>query len=567
MKSLQQLDYVAIVIYMLLMAGIGLFLGKFVKNIGDYFKGGNSIPWVSGAISNFMTKFSTFIFVAYAGIAYSDGLIAVTLIWSTVLPALVGAAIYAKRWRRAGVITPMEYLETRFNPTVRQIFSWSGVGFKILDNMVRLYALGLFLKTATGVSLESSILVCGVIVAIYTIAGGLWAVVITDVVQFVILIVATLILVPLTLNAVGGIEKMISMIPDHFTWTGGSKGTPTYILVYYAMILIKYSGNWTFIQRFYSVRDEKAGKKQALLSAAFFFLFPVVFLFPSIAARAIIPGLENPEMAYVSISLKLLPQGIMGLMVAAMFAATMSVLSGEYNVTAGVLTKDIYQRLFNKNAADKELLWVGRVMTLVLGAFITIGALYVGGLGGAFEANKLFTGLFALPMTIPLILGIVFKQPRPWGALATVVVGIISGLYLNLSPRFTWEESTLIEIVICIVIFIGSGFIPSKDSEYLARVNQFFLKLRTPLREDQKPVENWEFQRMMNRLYSVALLVTGVLFIIMSTPSIHQTSGRASFTAGAICLVLAAVVWYRNRSSIDPTKALQSDPIDPSLKD
>jgi len=532
---------------MLLMAGIGLFLGKFVKNIGDYFKGGNSIPWVSGAISNFMTKFSTFIFVAYAGIAYTDGLIAVTLIWSTVLPALFGAMIYAKRWRRAGIITPMEYLETRFSPAVRQVFSWGGVAFKILDNMVRLYALGLFLKTATGMSLQTSILLCGIIVAVYTIAGGLWAVVITDVVQFVILIVATLILVPLVITAAGGLPNLMNAIPDHFTWTKGAKGTPTYILVYYAMILIKYSGNWTFIQRFYSVRDEKAGKKQALLSAAFFFVFPIIFLFPSIAARAIIPDLANPEMAYVSISLKLLPQGIMGLMVAAMFAATMSVLSGEYNVTASVLTKDIYQRLFNKNATDKELLWVGRIMTLVLGAMIIVGALYVGGFGGAFEANKLFTGLFAIPMTIPLILGIVLKKPRPLGALFTLIVGILVGLYFNANPGYSWEQSTLIEIVVCIVVFLSSGFIRSKDAGYNERVSNFFVKLKTPLTEAQKPVENWDFQRTMNKLYAVALCVTGALFILMSIPSIGVTSGRASFAAGIACLIFSGLVWFLNR--------------------
>lgn len=550
MDSLQTLDYAAIAIYMLLMAGIGLFLGKFVKNIGDYFKGGSSIPWVSGAISNFMTKFSTFIFVAYAGIAYSDGMIAITLIWSTVLPALIGAAVFAKRWRRAGITTPMEYLETRFSPAVRQIFSWSGVGFKILDNMVRLYALGLFLKAATGISLESSILICGVIVAVYTIAGGLWAVVITDVVQFVILIVATLILVPLTITAAGGFQGLMNKIPDHFSWTNGNKGMPLYIMVYYTMILIKYSGNWTFIQRFYSVRDEKAGKKQALLSAVLFFIFPIIFLFPSIAARAIIPNLENPEMAYVSVSLKLLPQGIMGLMVAAMFAATMSVLSGEYNVTAGVLTKDIYQRLFKKNANDKELLWVGRLMTLFLGAMITVGALYVGGFGGAFEANKLFTGLFAIPMTVPLILGIVLKKPQPWGALATVIVGMITGVVLNAQPQISWELGTLIEIVACILIFLASGLFKNTNPAYLQNVSGLFKKLATPLTEAEKPVENWGFQKAMNKLYAVALCVTGLLFIIMSIPSIKNISGISSFTAGSICLVLAAVIYFLNRKPL-----------------
>src|SRR6218665_1837003 len=108
MNKLASLDYIAIFVYMAMMAGIGIFLGKYVKNIGDYFKGGNAIPWVSGAISNFMTKFSTFIFVAYAGIAYQHGFVALTLIWSTVLPARVGVVFSARRWRRAGVMTPME---------------------------------------------------------------------------------------------------------------------------------------------------------------------------------------------------------------------------------------------------------------------------------------------------------------------------------------------------------------------------------------------------------------------------------------------------------------------------
>lgn len=550
MKSLQQLDYLAIIIYMLLMAGIGIFLGKFVKNIGDYFKGGNAIPWVSGAISNFMTKFSTFIFVAYAGIAYTDGIIAITLIWSTVIPALVGAAVFAKRWRRAGIITPMEYLETRFSPLVRQVFSWSGVGFKILDNMVRLYALALFVKAATGISLEVSILTCGIIVALYTIAGGLWAVVITDVVQFVILIVATLILLPLTLSAGGGLQHIMQTIPEHFQWFNGAKGMPLYIGVYYLMILIKYSGNWTFIQRFYSVRDERAGKKQALLSAAFFFIFPFIFLFPSIVAKVIIPDLANPEMAYVSICLKLLPQGIMGLMVAAMFAATMSVLSGEYNVTAGVLTKDIYQRVFKPAASDKELLWMGRMMTLFLGALITTGALFVGSFGGAFEANKLFTGLFALPMTIPVILGIVLKKPKPNGALATVVVGIIAGLILNTTKSVGWEMGTLIEIVICVSIFLLSSLSKSRVTGYDNRVTAFFKKISTPLTEDQKPVENQSFQQSMNRLYGVALLIVGLLFMVMSIPSLGNASGISSFVAGIICLVMAVVMWYFNKSGL-----------------
>lgn len=547
MNTLQPLDYTAIAIYMLLMAGIGIFLGKYIKNVGDYFKGGNAIPWISGAISNFMTKFSTFIFVAYAGIAYGDGIIALTLIWSTVLPTVLGALYFAKRWRRAGVTTPVEYLETRFNAPVRQILSWGGVLFKLLDNMVRLYALGVFLNAATPLSLETCILVCGIVVALYTVIGGLWAVVITDVVQFIILIVATLILVPLALQAAGGFQHMLDTIPAHFDWFNGNKGTPMFVMVYYLMILIKYSGNWTFIQRFYSVRDEKASQKQAILTAVFFLVFPIIFLFPSLAARVILPDLENPEMAYVSLCLELLPHGIMGLMVAAMFAATMSVLSGEYNVTAGVLTKDIYQRLFNSRATDKELLWVGRLMTLVLGVFITVGALYIGNFGGAFEANKLFTGLFAIPMTIPLVLGIAFKRPQPWGALATLLVGVVLGLLLNAEDSISWELATFIEIAACTAVFLLSGYIGAVSGRYRKRIDQFFKKLATPLSEAEKPREDWGFQRSMNRLYAFALYVTGLLFILMSIPSLGETSGLFAFVAGLGCGLVATLLWFFNR--------------------
>src|SRR5690606_32850657 len=154
------------------------------------------------------------------------GLVALTLIWSTVLPALIGVAFFARRWRRAGIMTPMEFLETRYNMPVRQLFSWSGVFFKILDNMVRLYALGLFVAAATPMSLQMFILCCWFIVAFYTVVGGLWSLVITDVVQFILLMVAPIILVLLTNPAAGGSEQMKIAIPEHLALFTGPKGMP-----------------------------------------------------------------------------------------------------------------------------------------------------------------------------------------------------------------------------------------------------------------------------------------------------------------------------------------------------
>lgn len=559
MNKLQQLDYITIAVYMLLMVGIGIFLGRYVKNIGDYFKGGSGISWVAGGISNFMTKFSTFVFVAYAGIAYSDGLVAITLIWCTALPSLIAVFVYAKRWKRAGIISPVEFLETRFNAPIRQIFSWSGVVLKMLDDMIKLYAIGIFVTAASGIPFITAVVFCGLVVAVYTVIGGFMAVIVTDVVQFVILFFSTLILVPLAYNAAGGWANMQQVIPDNMGWFNGKKGMPFFLIIYYLTIIIKYNGNWTFIQRFYSAKTEEDGRKIGWFSAVLFIIFPVIFLFPPVAAKVIIPGLANPEMSYVSLCLKLLPTGIMGLMLSAMFAATMSVLSAEYNVTASVLTRDIYQRVFRKNALPKETLWVARIMTLVVGVIVTVGAIYVERFGGAFKANQYLSGIFSIPMIVPVILGVVFWRPQPWGAIASMVAGITIGFVLNLYPQVSWEMATLIEMVVCIGIFMGSGFFLSGDAEYNKKVAAFFQKLATP---SVKTIEdNQPLMAGLMKLYAVAFGVTGLLFIGMSLPSSGTLSGRLAMGAGIIC-VLAGGVFFSKRGGklviVQPAVKLQN---------
>lgn len=553
MNKLQTLDYITIIIYMVMMAGIGIFLGKYIKNISDYFKGGSGVSWIAGGISNFMTKFSTFVFVAYAGIAYTDGMVAITLMWSTIFPSLIAVFVYAKLWKRAGIISPVEFLETRFNAPIRQIFSWSGVLLKLLDDMIKLYSIGIFVTAVSGMPFQTAVIYCGLVVAVYTVVGGFLAVIVTDVVQFIILFFATLILVPLAYNAAGGISNMRQVIPDNMSFFNGHRGVPFFLLVYYLTIIIKYLGNWTFIQRFYSAKSEGDGKKIGLLSATLFLIFPVIFLFPSVAARVVIPNLQNPEMAYVSLCLKLLPPGIMGLMIAAMFAATMSVLSAEFNVTASVLTRDIYQRLFRKNASPKETLWVARLMTLGVGIIVSFGALYVNKLGGAFQVNQYLSGIFAIPMIIPVIMGVIFWRPQPWGAIASMIIGIAVGVLLTASKQFSWEMATLIEVLVCIAVFLASGFYLSKDRAYNEKVAAFFKKLATPALKAAATDHSVISGLMI--LYAIAFLITGSLFVVMGIPSISIQSGKLAVGSGIICLIGAAVFYSKRVRNIKVVEA------------
>ncbi len=550
MNQLQQLDYIAIVMYMIMMSGIGIFLGRFVKNMNDYFKGGSGVSWIAGGISNFMTKFSTFIFVAYAGIAYQDGLVAITVLWSTVFPSLIAIFLFAKRWKRAGVMSPVEFLETRYNAPIRQIFSWSGVLFKLLDDMIKLYSIGLFVTAASGIPFQTAVIGCGIVVTLYTVVGGFWAVIVTDVVQFVILFFATLILVPLSYQAAGGIEHMQAVIPNNMTWFNGKKGMPLWLATYYVLLIIRYCGNWTFIQRFYSAKTETDGQKLAILSSILFFIFPMIFLFPPLAARVILPQLDNPEMAYVRLCVHLLPSGIMGLMIAAMFAATMSVLSAEYNVTASVLTRDIYQGVFRPNATDKEALFVGRMMTLSVGIIVTIGALFVSRFGGAFEANKLLGGIFAVPMIVPVIFGILMPKPQPWGALVTLFGGVALGFAMNADKAISWEVATLVEIVFCIVVFLISGLFPSKNVLYNEKIRIFFDKLSIPFVPEPESKDEDVFKNAIKLMYGVAFGLTGLMFVAMALPSRSLLSGQLTLCAGGLCIGVAAFLYFRKKEVV-----------------
>jgi len=263
---LQQLDYIAVIIYIVLMGVIGLSFGWFVKDVGSYFKGGGTIPWLMATITNFMGLFSTFVFVAYAGIAYEYGLVSITVFWTTVPACIIAGLYFGKRWRRTGHSTPVEYLEQRYGYPVRKLVTWLGLVMRFLDNMVRLYAIGVFITVVTPLSLEWSIVLSGVIVTAFNIIGGIWTVTIMSTVQFLILILVTAILLPLSLDSVGGLGMLTEKLPKNMTWFNGPKGAPLWLTVYGIMTIIKYNENWTFIQKFYCVRDESAAKKVGVVS-------------------------------------------------------------------------------------------------------------------------------------------------------------------------------------------------------------------------------------------------------------------------------------------------------------
>ena len=305
--------------------------------------------------------------------------------------------------------------------------------------------------------------------------------------------------------------------------------------------------NWTFSQRDACVRDEREAVKVGVWTGAVFLVSLPVFLLPAVASKVLLPELPDPEMAYVALALKLLPAGVMGILFSSMFAATMSSLNADYNVMAGVLTNDVYKRLVNPAAPQARLMLVARVSTAVVGAIVIAGASYIRHFGGAFEANKLFTGILAIPIGVPLLLGILVRRPGAAAAGLSILAGVVAGIVLNVMPKVSWEAATLIETAICVAVFFAP--LPRRTTpESAAAAGAFFERIGRPIPEAEKPAIGDDTKRALRKLFVFSFVVSGALFIGMSLPSIATTSGRLSCAAGGLCLLGAAALAARRRS-------------------
>ena len=466
--ALSSVDWIVIVAYFALTMLTGLFMGRFVKGSKDFFSGGKKVPWWMGAISSYMAMISCFVFIAYAQIGYEDGLVGLTVFWSTAFAILLGTFVFARRWQRANLATPVEYLERRYGPGVRQFLSWCGVAFRVLDNAVRLYTLGIIASQFLGVRLSTGIALGAGIVLVYTCAGGLWSVLVTDIIQCVVLMSVALTILPLSLNAVGGLGSLYHAVPDHFSLFGGHRGTLWFLAAYYLIVFIKYNGAWSFVQRLSSVPNERDAIKMGLLSSAIFFVFPILAVLPAVAARVYLPDLppEMHERSYIEMCTRLLPHGMLGLMVSAMMAASLSTLAAEFNVMSSVVTTDIYRRIFRKNAGERETLFVARLATVAVAALIAFGALFVSRLGGAFEANKLIMALFGVPIVIPSVFGILWKRPNTKGVYLCIAAGVLSGILLKTCWKdLSWEAGTFIQVAVCFAGFFGGSLFGTAKRE------------------------------------------------------------------------------------------------------
>jgi len=376
---LTSVDYSVIGVFFMLMASLGFITRRMIRGIDDYFAGGHNVPWWLAAISHHMSGYSAFAFVGYASLAYKVGFNVWTVFAVPVFLAMIaGAYLWAPRWPRLKVISPCQYLEERFNNLIRQLIAWSGIGVKFVDEGAKLYSLAKVINACTGWPVKPIIIASTGVTLLYLLMGGVWAEIWSDFVQFVVQYGITLALVPVVLLAVGGWWKMWRH-PQAPPFTFFSAEFPPWrLLVFLVVITLSYNGGtWGLAQRFYSMGKAAEAKKAAFLSAALYLIYPIFLYIPVWAAPILVGEIADPEMAYIAVAQQQLPYiapGLLGLFVAGMFAATMSMVNSDISALAAVFTKDIYQRTMDPRAPEGRLLKVGYLATLVFGVLTVVAA-------------------------------------------------------------------------------------------------------------------------------------------------------------------------------------------------
>lgn len=292
-------------------------------------------------------------------------------------------AFIAPRWNRTKALTASEYIRDRLGVRVQKTYTYILLLIGSFSTGAFLYPVAKIVEVSTGIPLAMSIAILGGVILAYTAVGGLWAVIVTDILQFVVLTAAVIIVVPLALARVGGFSEFMAQAPRELFAPVSAEYSWTFIVVFGLYNLFFIAGNWPYVQRYTSVATPADAKKVGLLFGALYLVSPLIWMLPPMVYRVINPNLTGlaGEGAYLLICKEILPVGMLGLMLGAMIFATSSSVNTAINLFSGVIANDIFKNL-KPAASEKSLVRVGRLATVALGLITIVVALLIPKMGG-----------------------------------------------------------------------------------------------------------------------------------------------------------------------------------------
>jgi len=398
---------------------------------------------------------------------------------------------------------------------------------------------------------------------IYTVVGGLWAAVLSDAVQSIIIVVMTVIIFPVSYRYLGensgfiaGFRRMIAEVPEGFLTTlQGTSGNGWFLVAYFISGMLGYNVAWHLAQRYYSVPDERGARKMALLCAALSFFGPLLWILPVMAARVIFPDIytlwpslkEPAEASYVSLALFLLPHGLIGFVVSAVLSATLGQANDAFNWLAATTTRDVYVPLHRRwrgaEPTDGKQLNVARGTMFVVGALGIAVAFYIPRFGGAFQFALHYYSLISAFM-MPVALGMIYRKTPWWSGIASCSAALTVAITLmvaNVWPENPFARNVFSEAIAATLVFALSTLWYRADDPKHAELHRLDADLRLPVPD--APVAALSGLAVYGVIGTISLVLGGVLIACTALASSPIAPSTHNLIAGLLLLVIGIGLW------------------------
>jgi SSS family solute:Na+ symporter len=546
-RALETRDLAVIAVYFLVVFSIGLYFARKERTSEDYFLAGRNVGWFAIGASLFVSNISTEHFIGLAGSGATSGLAVGHFEWLACLILLVLGWVFVPFYLRSNVFTMPEFLERRFNRSCAvYLASISILAYIFTKISVHLYAAAVVLERVVGWNPLTAAILLVVATGVYTIAGGLAAVIYTDLVQTLILIAGAVILTVIGMREVGGFAGLRAALPANyfhmikpmhdaeFPWTGIFLGAPILGIWYWCT-------DQVIVQRVLSAKDE-GHAKAATIFAGFLKILPVfILVLPGLIAAALYPQLftrgadgtiTNGDIAYPSLIINLLPHGLVGLMIAALMAALMGAMSSVFNSASTLVTLDFYKKI-RPASTELQLVTFGRAAT---GILVVLGLLWVPFV--KLISAQLFIYLQSVqayispPIAVCFIFGILWPRMNGTGAISSLLSGFVLGALrfvlevLDKSGHFqvaairwlldiNFLHYAILMFVACTVVLIAVSLMtPAPTPEKLAGLTFATVDLKldgiAPVGHRVHLARETAFERNMNIAFSALLIATVV---------------------------------------------------------
>jgi Na+/proline symporter len=573
-------DYLVIALYFILILSIGVVFSRMAsKSTSDYFRGGGRMLWWMVGSTAFMAQFSAVTFTGAAGKAFADGFAICAVYIGNTFAFYCGYLFFAQRFRQMRVDTPTEAIKRRFGSGNELFFSWALIVFSFVNAGVWLNALGVFTSAVFDADIFTTIVGIGLTVVFVSVLSGAWGVVASDFVQTLVVATISVATAIVALVMVDGPVNLVKKFPGSFL-VGPNMNYPliligTFIFFLPKQIITMMNLHDSF--RFLGAKDTINARKAALLAMILMGVGTIIWFIPPWATAILYPdataeysqlGNKARDAVYLVFTRNVMPIGTVGLLMAGLFAASMSSMDSALNKNAGIFVRSIYQPFLakrKKHNTDKKLLRISQLVSFISGIGVIAVAFYFATLKelSLYELMMRVSTMVQLPMMVPLVVGIIVKKTPKWAPWVTIAIGLgVSWMVDNvITPdvfvswfgvdSLTSREIVDMNIILTIAghVFITGGFFwatslfynEAKDENKI-ETNRFFEDLDMPVVADDQQDEIDRQQR--SKLGGMVMVMSVGIMLMVLIP--NPLWGRLMFV---VCSLIIGTIGYLLRYS------------------